>query len=106
LGRIFSYVAITDTLTPSNQFAKKNVLSLRQFFFVSRINFILFGGTQGQEDNKESKPKAYKQTEQHVNDMFLRFASDLKRQKLNYPRFCHHPETAQKLPFLLLWPSL
>ena len=36
---------------------RKNSLSLRQFFFVFRINFILFGGTQREKGNQNQSPK-------------------------------------------------
>jgi hypothetical protein len=39
---------------------EKNSLSLKQFFFVFRINFILFGGTQ-REGSIKGKSKTYKQ---------------------------------------------
>jgi hypothetical protein len=38
---------------------EKNSLSLKQFFFVIRINFILFGGTQREEDNQEQSKGMY-----------------------------------------------
>jgi hypothetical protein len=34
---------------------EKNSLTLRQFFFVFRINFILFGGTQREDINQDQK---------------------------------------------------
>jgi hypothetical protein len=36
---------------------EKKELSLRQFFFVSQINFILFGGTQREEGNQDQSQK-------------------------------------------------
>jgi len=38
---------------------EKNPLSLKQFFFVVRINFILFGDTQREEDNQEQSKGIY-----------------------------------------------
>ena len=46
---------------------KKNSLSLRQFFFVFRINFILFGGTQREDGNQD-------QSQKHVNKKSNRLA--------------------------------
>ena len=36
---------------------EKNSLSLRQFFFVFRINFTLFGGTQREKGNQDQNQK-------------------------------------------------
>jgi hypothetical protein len=50
---------------------EKNSLSLRQFFFVCRINLILFGSIQREEGNQDQSQKHVNNTEQQINDLLL-----------------------------------
>jgi hypothetical protein len=81
---------------------EKNSLSLRQFFFVFRINFILFGGTQREEGNQDQSQKHVKKTEQKINDLMSSLLLFISKRR-SKTKLCLQPEGPhQRGPFSLV----